>query len=235
MTAVWYIGTSDSRVISAADWTALGITAATTAWNSGNGYSVPHASLTAGQIAYLGTQPDFNAAAVDGPRTGEVITSAGDTWDPDVAAHAADTLLHSSGQRTGLAINETGTSYTLTTSSVAVTGSSVALPQIPRPQVLEAKVTFKHGGTMTADTTTTAFAVIFDDLGNPLESAGITFTGANSSCWGTAEFSADIEANAPARTYHIEVYRNGSTSGVVVLMNGLISNVNRSRLRARAA
>lgn len=155
--------------------------------------------------------------------------------DAEMATHAADTLLHSSGQRTGLAVNETGTGLTLTTASAVVAGTSVAAPSIARPQVLEAKCIFKFGTVMTADTSTSAFLLIVDDLGNFIETGAVTFTGATNSCWGTCEFTADIPAGAAARTYHLEAYRNGSTTGSIVLMNGLISAGNRTRLRIRAA
>lgn len=77
MAAVWYLGAGD-RSITAAQWTAAGITGSPTdsVWNAANGWSIPAASFTSPQLTLLAADGGFNTAAADGPNTGR---SAGGT------------------------------------------------------------------------------------------------------------------------------------------------------------
>jgi hypothetical protein len=157
--------------------------------------------------------------------------------DAELATHAADSSLHSSGQRTGYAANETGTVQTITTTSTAIPSTSVALPQIARPQVLRGRANVKCSVAMTATagTVTNVSLTIFDDLGNVLEAGMACFDAVNTGGWATVYVEADIEANAAARTYHLEINRGGSTSGTFQVLNGNIAPGFRSALRATAA
>jgi hypothetical protein len=113
----------------------------------------------------------------------------------------------------------------------------VNCPLLARPQVLEGKVTFKCtvAQAAAAGTSTTLIVYLIDDLGNVLEAALMATDAAPTSAYYTLPLSYDIEANAAARTYHLEVAKIGSTSGTFVAMNGAILAAHRSRLRARAA
>lgn len=75
MTAVWYNKPGD-RTITAAQWTAAGITGSPTdtVWNAANGWSVPAASLTGPQITLLAADVGFNTTAADGPNTGRTAS-----------------------------------------------------------------------------------------------------------------------------------------------------------------
>lgn len=152
-----------------------------------------------------------------------------------LAAHEARLDLHTSGQRTGLAINETGTATTILTTNTPIPVTSIDLPQINRPQVLEGKMTIKFTANMTAGTVTSIGLYLVDELGNFLESDMAEFNSAQGSSYQTIRCDFDIEANTPAHTYHLETVRIGSTTGTVVVLNGAISPSHRSRLRARAA
>lgn len=69
MTAVWYIGGSDSREITATEWADIGFTgAATSLWDSTNGWSIPATDFTQGQLDLLARFGDFDVNAPDGPR-----------------------------------------------------------------------------------------------------------------------------------------------------------------------
>lgn len=70
MSAVWYIGSSNTRTITDADWdVALGANSyGDDTWNRANGWSIPQVTFTPDQLSYLGTLPDFRINAPDGPR-----------------------------------------------------------------------------------------------------------------------------------------------------------------------
>lgn len=156
--------------------------------------------------------------------------------DAAIAAHAADLTLHSpSGQRTGLAVNETGVTLALTAALQAIPTTSVPLPQIARPQLLVGRAVVKCTAAMTAATVSSVGLYIADDLGNYLEVGWVEFNSATTSSWQTVMVYADIEANAAARTYHLEASRNGSTTGTLQILNGNISPAYRAALRAVAA
>jgi hypothetical protein len=73
MSSVWYIGLSDVRTITSANWTAVGAPGSDATWNSANGWSIPTTSFTASQLTYLATQSDFATGQPDGPRTGATL------------------------------------------------------------------------------------------------------------------------------------------------------------------
>ncbi len=70
MTAVWYIGTANTRTIVDSDWDrALGAnTYGDVTWNRENGWSIPTAQFNAAQLNYITTLKDFVTGAPDGPR-----------------------------------------------------------------------------------------------------------------------------------------------------------------------
>ena len=71
MPAVWYIGQAAKRTVGVADWEDFGITGRPAiTWEQENGWSIPHVSLTASQLALLNNDPLFVVGAPDGPRTG---------------------------------------------------------------------------------------------------------------------------------------------------------------------
>jgi YD repeat-containing protein len=73
--SVWYVGYADQRIITAANWTALGKTnTGDTKWSKGNGWSVSQSVLSAGQIAFLDGLDEFVVTATDGPRPGSAVT-----------------------------------------------------------------------------------------------------------------------------------------------------------------
>jgi hypothetical protein len=76
MTAVWYIGSADTRSISTAEWQAAGITGtpAPAVWNAANGWSLPATGFTAPQLTLLAADGSFNVNGTDGVRPGSVIT-----------------------------------------------------------------------------------------------------------------------------------------------------------------
>jgi hypothetical protein len=73
MSSVWYIGLSDVRTITSANWAAVGAPGSDATWNSANGWSIPTTSFTASQLTYLATQSDFATGQPDGPRTGATL------------------------------------------------------------------------------------------------------------------------------------------------------------------
>lgn len=81
MASVWYIGRSDTRTITADQWTAAGITGSPTdsVWNAANGWSIPQSSLTLAQRDILDATGGFNTSAPDGPRPGDAVS----TTEPD--------------------------------------------------------------------------------------------------------------------------------------------------------
>lgn len=209
------------------------------------------AALNATVSSGLALKQDASSAATDAELTAainalssSVTTSLGlkqdastAATDAELAAHASDSSLHSSGQRTGYAANETGTVQTITVTSTAIPSTAVALPQLSRPQVLHARchVKFSVAMTATAGTVTDLVLVIVDDLGAFVDAGYLSFDAATTSAYGTIIATADIPADAAARTYHLEISRGGSTSGTVQVLNGAISTANRSALRAVAA
>lgn len=74
--SVWYIGSSTTRRISSADWTAAGITGspADSQWDSSNGWSIDANNFTAPQLALLALLTEFNTAGTPfGPRPGSAV------------------------------------------------------------------------------------------------------------------------------------------------------------------
>lgn len=142
------------------------------------------------------------------------------------------------GTRTGFAVNETGTSQTISTVQTAIASTSVPLPQISRPQVLRARAQVKCTTAMaaTAGTVTSIQLVIVDDLGNLVDAGGlVSFDASTTNAYATVYAEYDIPANAAARTYHLEILRVGSTSGVFSCLNGALAPGFRTVLRAVAA
>lgn len=79
MASVWYIGKSDSRTITAAQWAAAGIAGASdSTWNAANGWSIPTTSFTAPQLTILSADGNFNIAGTDGPRPPGLVGSGDD-------------------------------------------------------------------------------------------------------------------------------------------------------------
>ena len=73
MAAVWYIGRSDIRSISAAQWAAAGVPGVVgSVWDAGNGWSLPKESFNGAQLLILGADVGFNINGTDGPRPGDV-------------------------------------------------------------------------------------------------------------------------------------------------------------------
>lgn len=69
MASVWYIGTAGTRIITVADWAGLGLTVAVdTKWIASNGWSIPRADMSEGQILVLAADADMWTTAPDGPR-----------------------------------------------------------------------------------------------------------------------------------------------------------------------
>lgn len=69
MTAVWYIGGSDVREITADEWTAIGFVGGTDSrWDVNNGWSIPATDFTDTQLDLLARFGDFDVNAPDGPR-----------------------------------------------------------------------------------------------------------------------------------------------------------------------
>lgn len=68
MASVWYVGTSDVRSVSAAEWTAVGVAGVDNVWSSANGWSIPKVTFSTAQLALLDRESDFNIFAPDGPR-----------------------------------------------------------------------------------------------------------------------------------------------------------------------
>lgn len=64
---IWYVGPSNSRIITSAQWQANGFTADTVSWNTENGWAIPHNVFSSGQLAILEADPDF-LLGQDGPR-----------------------------------------------------------------------------------------------------------------------------------------------------------------------
>jgi hypothetical protein len=73
MTAVWYTGPANRRLITAADWARSGISSDDVEWNAQNGFSIPTLSFTSAQLDLLEDLGQFVTDAPDGPRTGTTI------------------------------------------------------------------------------------------------------------------------------------------------------------------
>jgi hypothetical protein len=83
VSSVWYVGSSDERIITSAEWTAAGFSGspATSAWNESNGWSIASTSFSSDQLGLLAELGDFRVNAPDGPRTGDWVTPSGDPID----------------------------------------------------------------------------------------------------------------------------------------------------------
>lgn len=59
-TTVRYVGTADTKILSADDLAAVGIkTKSTYEWNSSNDHALPVADIDGSTLTYLRSQPDF--------------------------------------------------------------------------------------------------------------------------------------------------------------------------------
>lgn len=232
MSAVWYVGTADSRTITNTQWAALGITAVTKTWDASNGFSVPSADLSAGQIAFLATQSDFLTDQADGARSGTITPVGAEAWDADIAAHAARADLHSSGQRGAYSKNDTGVVQNLSGVSIDVVGLLIEVGLSTRPQKILTKMWVDVVTATAAGTPLIANCTILDSQAVPVAvSFGqIQFEGGEGTLvggWLTAE--CWIEPNTPTRMYKVQVAFTGA-GGAARLYHAGISPVWRSEL-----
>lgn len=79
MASVWYIGQSNRRLITTAEWSDLGYNEGTTEWFAGNGYSLPQSIFQQGQLDILVASKDFQLSPIDGPRPGATVTPGAGT------------------------------------------------------------------------------------------------------------------------------------------------------------
>lgn len=74
MTAVWYVGPADARAVPADAWYVDGVAdpsrdnLADARWDASNAWSLPTASFTRQQLAWLRGDTEFYVGAPDGPR-----------------------------------------------------------------------------------------------------------------------------------------------------------------------
>jgi hypothetical protein len=63
---VWYVGSADSRTISGADFTSVGVTGQSSlTWDSTNAWGIDPTSFASGALAFLLTLAEFTQAATD--------------------------------------------------------------------------------------------------------------------------------------------------------------------------
>lgn len=148
--SVWYIGASDVRSITAAQWAAAGFAGVVdTVWSAANGWSLDAHNFTDAQLTFLGSLSEFNAAGVPfGPRPGSssTVVNTPDTTPatkgyvastavllPAIAGAAGDnyslddlgkTILHS--QEVCASIDDTGNTLT----AVATTAYPLGVPSV---------------------------------------------------------------------------------------------------------
>lgn len=70
MTSVWYIGRADQRLITAAEWSRLGVSTDQSVWDKDNGWSLPTSIFSPIQLDILEGTGEFQLDAPDGPREG---------------------------------------------------------------------------------------------------------------------------------------------------------------------
>jgi hypothetical protein len=64
--SVWYIGTSDIRVIKTASWTQLGsLNQADAVWNAANGWGIPVTFFNQNALDWMSEEVEFGVAATD--------------------------------------------------------------------------------------------------------------------------------------------------------------------------
>lgn len=90
MSSVWYIGNATQRLISSKMWkSAIGSGSySDSSWDASNGWSLPQASFSGAQLAFLTSDVEFSLNQPDGPRT-SVIPSAVANRDSALAYYLA--------------------------------------------------------------------------------------------------------------------------------------------------
>lgn len=130
------------------------------------------------------------------------------------AAHAADALLHSSGQEIAYVENTTGTPYTLTNVATSL-GLSVTLPQSTRPIWIHGSAWVDITSSPAASNTGTAAIIVVDDQGSPVTHGGdiMPIEPGGTQGFLQLKFECRIPPNTPSRTYTLQANRGGGTWG----------------------
>lgn len=186
-------------------------------------------------LSYTGSIPVYSdpfATSTDLATKQEAATAA---TDIELAAHADDVLLHTSGQELAYAENATGVTTPITGGATDIVGCVITVQSNPRPVWVEANG-FADMTTAPAAGSTTQLAIqITDDLGNPVGFANASVEG-GAGTGGQFNLIAKfrVPPNTPTRTYRVQAAKNGGV-GAFQMMNGSISPVFRTYIAAFAA
>lgn len=152
--------------------------------------------------------------------------------DTTLAAHTADTLIHSSGQEIAYAENATGTTMTVTTSYLDVAGCSIVVPAHTRPVYIEGEFHVDVSASPAAATTATMSAVITDDLDVVAAYSYTSFEPGNAAGFFTCRTRVRLAPDVNQRTYRLRAIKGGNTTFAAFVMNGTTASVWKSWIAA---
>lgn len=95
MTAVWYIGSGNQRIIDDLEWLQANVVGDDVIWNKANGWSVPKAEFTEAQLLILDLDGGFWTSAPDGPRVWRLVPGipSGGGGQPPAGANPVNEML----------------------------------------------------------------------------------------------------------------------------------------------
>lgn len=154
----------------------------------------------------------------------------------ELAAHADDPLLHSSGQEVAYAENATGVTTNLVAGDTDVPGCVIVVPPNPRPVWIEVGGQIDATVAPAAGSTGVARFSVVDDLDNMVGTVYGNFEGGS----GVQGFltltgvALRIPPDTAQRTYRLRVNRSGAAY-TAVLQNGAVSPAWRTWIVAKQA
>lgn len=95
MTAVWYIGSGNQRIIDDLEWLQANVVGDDVIWNKANGWSVPKVEFTEAQLLILDLDGGFWTNAPDGPRVWRLVPGipSGGGGQPPAGANPVNEML----------------------------------------------------------------------------------------------------------------------------------------------
>lgn len=163
---------------------------------------------------------------------GGVTATPAEDWSDEIAAHASDTLLHSSGQELAYAENITGTVQTITTTATDVPGCVITVPASTKPVWVEAQGIFDITGAPAAATTGTMQLSIMDGAAF-VATAILSVEPGNTSGFFTVVVRGRLGPVAAPKTLRLQANRGGSAFAAT-LGNGSIDPVFKTFIAAFA-
>lgn len=148
--------------------------------------------------------------------------------------HAADALLHSSGQEVAYAENVSTIAQVATTAAVVIDGCTIVVPPNPRPVWVEASALFDVTTAAAAGATGTVSTGI--NVGADAKAAAIlSVESAGTVGYVTVVSRYRIPPNTPEATYSAVFSKGGNATFAAQILNGGIAPAFRSYISAIAA